>query len=82
MREVPKDHDIYHCYFDFPDGIPDVRNTRRDAHGLFEKGTGRIMTYVSPVDLHCGWCCMYFTKPRNEAAIRMGVNVIMYYLTH
>ena len=82
MREVPKDHEIYHCYFDFPDGIPDVRGTRLDAHGLFEKGTGRIMTYVAPVDLHCGWCCTYFAREKNEAAIRMGINIIIYYLTH
>ena len=82
MKEVPKEHEIYHCYFDFPDGIPDVRRTRRDAHGLFEKGTGRIMTFVSPVDLHCGWCCMFFSKEKNEAAIRMGINIIIYYLTH
>jgi len=82
MRRVPDDHELYHCYFDFSDGIPNVRDTRRDAHGLFEKGTGRIMTYVSPVDLHCGWCCTYFSPDRNEAAIRMGINIIIYYLTH
>jgi hypothetical protein len=82
MKPVPNDHDIYHCYFDFPDGTPNIRDTRRDAHGLFEPGTGRLMTYVTPTDVHCGWCCMYFSKERNEAAIRMGINIIIYYLTH
>ena len=49
---------------------------------LFEKGTGRIMTLATPWDYHCGWCCMFFSKEKNEQAIRMGINIIIYYLTH
>ena len=82
MREVPKEHEIYHCYFDFPDGAPQIRQARNLSYGLFEKGTGRIMTYATAGDLHCGWTCVYFPKDRNEAAIRMGINIIIYYLTH
>jgi hypothetical protein len=40
------------------------------------------MTYATAGDLHCGWTCVYFPKDRNEAAIRMGINIIIYYLTH
>ena len=81
MREVPFDHEIYHCYFDF-DGPPQIREAKNRGFGLFEKDTGRIMAYASSGDLHCGWTCRYFPKDRNEAAIRMGVNIIIYYLTH
>jgi len=81
MREVPKDHDIYHCYFDF-DGPPQIREAKNKSYALFEKGTGRIMTYCTAGDLHCGWTCMYFAADRNERAIRMGINIIIYYLTH
>ena len=82
MREVPKTHEIYRCYFKFPDGAPQIREARNKSWGLFEKGTGRIMTYCTAGDLHCGWTCVYFPKDRNEAAIRMGINIIIYYLTH
>ncbi len=82
MREVPKNHEIYNCYFEFPKGAPQIREAPNTSYGLFEKGTGRIMTYCTAGDLHCGWTCRYFPKDRNEAAIRMGINIIMYYLTH
>ncbi len=82
MREVPKTHEIYHCYFDFPGGAPQIREARNTSYALFEKGTGRIMTYCTAGDLHCGWTCRYFPKDRNELAIRMGINIIIYYLTH
>jgi len=82
MREVPKTHEIYHCYFDFPQGAPQIREAPNTSFALFEKGTGRIMTYCTAGDLHCGWTCRYFPKDRNELAIRMGINIIIYYLTH
>lgn len=82
MREVPKTHEIYHCYFEFPDGAPQIREAKNKSWALFEKGTGRIMTYCTAGDLHCGWTCMYFPQRRNELAIRMGINIIIYYLTH
>ncbi len=82
MRKVPLDHEIYHCYFDFPKGAPHLQGVDHGGWGLFEKDTGRIMTYVTPGDLHCGWCCKYFIPGQNEAAIKMGVNIIIYYLTH
>jgi len=82
MRRVPNDHELYHCYFDFPNGSPHLQGIDHGGFGLFEKGTGRIMTYVTPGDLHCGWCFRWFTKEQNEAAVRMGINIIIYYLTH
>ncbi|KKK95495.1 hypothetical protein LCGC14_2672250, partial [marine sediment metagenome] len=82
MREVPKKHEIYRCYFDFPDGAPQIREAKNKSFALFEEGTGRIMTYCTAGDLHCGWTCMYFPKDRNELAIKMGINIIIYYLTH
>jgi len=82
VARVPNDHEIYHCYFDFSDGSPHLQGVNHGGWGLFEKGTGRIMTYVTPGDLHCGWCYMFFTKEQNDAAVRMGINIIIYYLTH
>jgi len=85
MREIPVDHEIFHSYFDFTKGSPHMQGTRyrtSNAAGLFEPGTGRIMTYISPGDLHCGWVSQWFTPEQNMDAIKMGINVLVYYLSH
>jgi len=87
MRPIPKNHELYHCYFDFPEGAVYLQGNRnlKGDYGLFEKGTGRIMTLCSPWDYHCGWCSIqthWFTPEKSEAAVRMGINIIIYYLTH
>ena len=82
MKRVPNDHEIYHCYFDFPDGAPFLQGVNHGGHALFEPGTGRIMTYLTPGDLHCGWLCMWCPKEMSEACLKMGINIIIYYLMH
>jgi hypothetical protein len=82
MQRVPNDHEIYRCYFQFPDGAPFLQGVNHGGYALFEKGTGRIMTYLTPGDLHCGWTCLWNTAESNEAALRMGINIVIYYLTH
>ena len=82
MRKIPNDHEIYHIFFDFPDGTPHMQGVKHGAYGLFEPGTGRIMTVNSPGDLHCGWCCRFFTPEKNLAALKMGINIVVYFLSH
>lgn len=88
MRHIPHDHEIYHIYFDFEaSGSPHmqgvaVHDGKPGAWGLFEPGTGRIMTYLDPGDLHCGWMCRYWGMEKNIKAIKMGINVIIYFLSH
>jgi len=85
MREIPLDHEVFHSYFDFTTGSPHMQGTRfatSNAAGLFEPGTGRIMTYICPGDLHCGWVCRFWAEEKNMEAIKMGINVLIYYLTH
>jgi hypothetical protein len=82
MKRIPNDHELYNIYFNFPDGCPHLQGIPHGAFGLFEKGTGRIMTICTPGDLHCGWMCRFFKPDENEAALRMGINIVIYYLTH
>jgi hypothetical protein len=82
MRKIPFDHEIFHCYFDFPEGSPELQGVPHGAHGLFEPGTGRIMTWLSSGDIHCGWVCKFWSMEKNMAAIKMGINVIVYFLSH
>ncbi len=81
MRRVPDDHDIYHCYFDLP-GLPFLQGTNHGAWATFDKESDRILTFVTPTDLHCGWTGQFFSPRQNEQAIQMGINIIMFYLTH
>ena len=88
MRHIPPDHEIYHIYYDFASSCsPHMQGVREHdgkpgAWGLFEPGTGRIMTYVDPGDLHCGWMCRYWGMEKNILAIKMGINAIIYFLSH
>ena len=40
------------------------------------------MTYLDPGDLHCGWMCRYWGMEKCIQAIKMGINVILYFLSH
>jgi hypothetical protein len=82
LRRIPNDHEIFHCYFDFPNGCPELQGIPHGAYGLFEPGTGRIMTWLSSGDIHCGWVCKFWSMEQNMSAIKMGINIIVYFLTH
>lgn len=82
MRKVPLDHEIFHIYYDMPKGAPHCQGVPHGMYGLFEPGTGRIMTTCTPGDIHCGWVNKWFTPEKNEQSIQMGINIIIYFLTH
>lgn len=82
MRPVPKDHEIFSCYFKL-DGAPHMQGVRHPPMGLFDKETGRLMAFLTSGDIHCGWVGYpQFGRNNIQAAIQMGVNVIVYCLTH
>jgi len=82
MRKIPYDNEIYHIYYDFTNGCPHMQGVPNGAYGLFEPGTGRIMTWCSPGDIHCGWCNRFWAPEKNMEAIKMGINIIIYFLSH
>jgi hypothetical protein len=82
MRKVPYDHEVFHIYYDFKDGCPHMQGVPHGAYGLFERGTGRLMTINCPGDIHCGWCNRYFKAEKNLEAIKMGINIVIYFLSH
>ena len=77
--EIPKDHAIYHCVWDFPDGLPQMHEKGRwPGLGLFEGE--RLMVLLSPNDFCCGLQFNWGQFSRN--AYRFGVNAFVYALTH
>lgn len=84
MREIPLDHELFHIYYDFPNGCPHMQGKRyrsSNAAGLFEPGTDRLMTVATPGDLHCGWCG-FFPPDMTMDSIKMGINIVIYALSH
>ena len=82
MRKIPYDHEIFHIYFHFKSGCPHMQGVKHGAYGLFERGTGRIMTINCPGDIHCGWVNRFWAPQKNLEAIKMGINIIIYFLSH
>jgi hypothetical protein len=83
MRPIPLDHEIFNCFFKLEQGAPHLQGVKHPAMGLFEKDTGRLMCVVTSGDIHCGWVGFSsFSQKGIRESIEMGVNVVVYCLTH
>lgn len=87
LVELPFEHPIYHCFYDFPSGPPKIHEHDGEppqGYGLFLDGR-LIVYYTHECDLGDGWedPAVHNDPPElREAALRMGVNIIVYALTH
>ncbi len=87
MVELPFSHGIYSCHFKFPNGLPKIHEhddkTPR-GFGLFQEG--RLCVYYTyESNLADGWADQdVHHDPENvrEEALKMGVNIIVWALTH
>lgn len=87
MVEVPFDHDIYRWPFGFPQGLPKIHEHHGGPpQGLGYFHDGRLLVFYSfNTDLGDGWEDpeVHGDPPdKREAALRMGVNIVAYALTH
>ena len=88
---LPTTHDVYRCFFQFPDGKPphtfmgNVYDPRKARHGLYGVMIGSRMAGIIGV---CGWQCGWdhvteHASPATptgveEACLRMVVNIYIY----
>jgi hypothetical protein len=86
--ELPFSHPIYHNHYRFVNGLPKIHehdNKPPQGFGLFDE-TGRLMVYYTyETNLSDGWADpRVHNDPteKREAALRMGVNIILYALMH
>lgn len=87
LVELPYDHGIYHSFYDFPDGLPKIHeHYGGPPHGYAIIDKGRVVLFYSyNTDLGDGWESpeVHHDPPeKREAALRMGVNLVIYALTH
>jgi len=87
LVELPADSEIYHVYYDFADGLPKIHEHHGGparGYGVFYRGR-MVVFYSFNTDLGDGWedaGAHGDPAEKREAAIRMGVNIVVYALTH
>lgn len=88
LEELPYSHPIYHCFYDFPHGLPKIHeHAGGPPHGFgIRDDAGRLVLFYSfNTDLSDGWESPEVHKDPpevREAALRMGINIVVYALTH
>jgi hypothetical protein len=85
LVELPFSHGIYHCHYDFPNGLPKIHKHDEkppQGFGLFHEG--RLMVFFAyESDIGDGWedPQVHNDPPeKREAALKMGVNIITWVL--
>ncbi len=87
MVRLPNNHEIYHSFYDLPNGLPHMQGVEHGGYALFIDG--RMAVFLSPSDIHCGWKDQdrkehgingYYAQSDN--ASKMGTNLFMYVMSH
>jgi len=87
LVEIPFDHPIYRAFYLFPEGLPKIHEHHGGPpHGYGIYHAGRMVVFYSfNTDLGDGWEDpeVHDDPPeKREAALRMGINIFTYALTH
>ncbi len=87
LVELPFNHPIYHSYYDFPNGVPKIHeHDNKPAQGFGVILNGRVVLYYDyESDIGDGWedPQVHNDPPeKREAALKMGMNILAYALTH
>ena len=87
LVELPPHHGIFHCHFEFANGLPKIHQhdgKRPQALGLFE-GERLIVLYTYEADLGDGWEDEHVhrnTPEKRLNALQMGTNILVWALTY
>ena len=87
LVELPPTHELFHCRFDFPAGLPKIHEhdgKRPQALGVFLEGRLAVL-YTYECDLGDGWedAQVHGDPPaKRKAALEMGTNIVVWALTH
>ena len=85
--EIPYDHPLYHCFYDFPNGPPKIHeHDKKPPRGYGIIINGRVVLYfLVESDIGDGWEDEQVHKDppeKRDAAMRMAINIVAYALTH
>ena len=83
--EIPFDHPIYHIFYDFDNGLPKIHEHYKGppkGYGLFIEGRMAVF-YTYNTNISDGWTPSHNDPPEvREAALKMGVNILLYALSY
>ncbi len=87
LVELPFSHPIYHCFYDFPNGLPKIHEHENKPPQGFAilDGERVILFYAFESDIGDGWeDPQVHNDPshKRDAALKMGANLACYALTH
>ncbi|MDP8201476.1 MAG: DUF4159 domain-containing protein [Candidatus Tenebribacter burtonii] len=86
LVELPVSHNIFHCYFNFPNGLPKIHkhnDERPQAFGIFDDNGQLMLLYTYESNISDGWSNVH-DDPENikEQAFRFGANLFYYIMTN
>lgn len=87
MVELPFSHGIYHCHFQFPNGLPKIHEHYGGpprGYGIFYEGR-LVAFYTYNTNISDGWADpdVHGDPPQiREAALKMGTNIVVWVLTN
>ncbi|NPV14709.1 DUF4159 domain-containing protein [candidate division WOR-3 bacterium] len=85
LVELPFDHPIYHSFYDFPEGPPKIHEHYEGpprGYGIFVGGR-MVVFYTYNSNVSDGWTDRYNDPPeKREQALRMGINIITWFVTN
>jgi hypothetical protein len=87
LLQIPADHEIYRVYYELPEGLPKIHEHYKGApkgYGLFLKGKMALF-YTYNSNISDGWASPSVYKDPEilrEKALKMGINIYIYAMTH
>ena len=86
LVELPVSHEIFHCYFNFPNGLPKIHkheDERPQAFGIFDENGRLMLLYTYESNITDGWSNVH-DDPKNlkEKAFQFGANLFYYIMTN
>jgi hypothetical protein len=91
MNKLPDSHAIYHCFNDLPDGAPHPHPKSQKHGGWGLSMNGRLVIFLTSGDIHCAHESRLmrlngtnpmFSYDDETQALNMGMNIIIYALSH
>jgi hypothetical protein len=80
VSQLPADHELFRCFFNFPDGPPHTAvEPGWDNHPFYAVHIGRRMAgIISTSGLQCGWDNMKPVRGHDVLCMKMLVNIYIY----
>ncbi len=87
LVQIPTDHEIYRVFYELPEGLPKIHEHYKGApkgYGLFLNGKLALF-YTYNSNISDGWANpSLYNDPEElrEKAVKMGINIYIYAMTH